>query len=167
MPTRLLIVGLAASLALPLQLAAQESDETSRETLRGVSAVWVLVESADEVLKGAGLGEDHLRVYIAARLRDGGIRVVGRGAGIRDTAPFLYLNMQTSKSEKGDYAFIVYLHFNQSVRLVRDSTIETDAVTWHVEAFGSVALDEVGTLRSWVDEFVDSFIQAYRAANAR
>ena len=167
MPAHLRMVTLAICLALSWRPgAAQQDDDLTAEALRGLPPVWLLVESVDDALKSAGLGEDQLRIGIAARLRTAGLSVVTRGAGIRSDAPFLYLSLQASKTDKGDYAFVVELRLNESVRLVRDSTVQATAVTWATPgAFGTVAPDELETLQSWVDEFVDAFISAYRAAN--
>ncbi|MGH7646322.1 MAG: hypothetical protein ACREMR_12150 [Gemmatimonadales bacterium] len=165
----LLITTLAGSLAFPAHLAAQEDDEPVAEVLNGLSVVWVLVEDVDEVVEQAGLGQDQLRVEVADRLRAAGIRVVGRGAGMQAEAPsFVYLRVQAYEAEHGDYAFTVDLELHEQVRLTRDSTITALAVTWQASgAFGTVAPQEVASLRSWVEEFVDSLVRAHRIANGR
>lgn len=168
MRNRIVIVALAAVLSLAGRLAAQGHDDPSAAALRGLSAVWVVVEGVDPVVERAGLGREQLRIEITERLRAAGIRVVGRGAGMRDDTPFVYLRVQADETGRGDYAFIVEFELHEWVRVARDSSLLVVARTWYAPgAFGTVAPQEVATLRLWVDEFVDELIQEHRVAPGR
>ncbi len=169
MRSLMLISLLVGSLACPARLRAQEGNDSSfAPVLSGLSVVWVLVEDVDSVLVQAGLGRDQLLAHVAGRLRDAGIRIVGRSTGIRDRTPFVYLRLDGYQTEHGDYVFTVDLKVYENVRLTRDASITDVAMTWTAGgAFGTVAPQEVASLQEWVDEFVDSLVRSHHVTNNR
>jgi hypothetical protein len=161
--------GLAAVLVLVCFLGmgmrgafAAERDHLS---LRGLKGVWVMVEpkpEQDSSTKG------QLQTDVELRLRNAGIRVLTREGSLKTKgSPLLYMNITTMPvSNLSLYVFSILVELYQDVRLERDpSIVVMGASTWSKHYLGAVGKNNLGQVRSRVDNLVDMFINDYLAVN--
>ena len=151
---------LAALLTLPLLCFAAGDGPLDRATLRGVKAVAVVVDPLEQALERDGLSASELRGRIEDRLQSAGITIN------RDAREFLGLRLLSVRAKGMPVAVNVGLALYQPVLLARDNEVRTATETWEV---GTVLMSPVkllrDSMRASLDELVDQFIKAYKAAN--
>jgi hypothetical protein len=150
---------------LLLGLAAPAWPFTSPESLKGISAIQVIVQPLDPEAERDGLTQDQLQAGVEVRLRKAGIRVLSTR---EPRTPCLSLNVNTLKDRSGLYTFSIHLEFMRGVPLDRHHSVVTLAPTWSVGDIDTVderLLRE--SERSRVDDAVDQFINAYLEQNPR
>jgi hypothetical protein len=131
-----------------------------RATLRGLSAVNVVVDKIDQQLEAAGVTPGVIRSRIEDRLRAANITV--------DTSKseFVAVRITGVRANRGPFAAAVTLGAYQPVALARDPKVRTATQTWEVE---SVLLAEPKQLfraaMETIDELTASFVAAYRSVN--
>jgi hypothetical protein len=142
--TKLTIILMLAGLVLtcPAGFQAFSYDGSlTRETLRGLQGIEVLMENIAPEAEPDGLTTRQVQTDVELRLRQSGIRVLSREEG-RTTPgrPSLYINVNTSKRDgRGFYAYHVTVALNQDVWLARDLAIQSlETTTWSVSTVGSV-----------------------------
>jgi hypothetical protein len=169
-----LIFLLATSSAAPAQSSAD------KENLRGLTGVWLIVTfgkcpSRDFSNCAEGLDEakrpEVLKMVEAnatAKLREGGIPLYGLVDERNFTAggPRLIVAVTLAKLNGFLPAVETEVKLLQRVRLVRDQSIEYDAVTWRQGGVGGPKL-EVRMIHSLVANNLDDFIEDYLAVNPK
>jgi hypothetical protein len=151
-----------AILVLPVFMPAAGNSALDRATLRGLTAVSVVVDKVDEQLEGAGVTAEAVRARIEDRLRAANIT-------IDTTKPeFVAVRFTSVRANRGPFAVAVTLGAYQPVVLARDKNVKTATQTWEVE---TVLLAEPkqlyrGAMDS-IDELAASFISAYQAVNPK
>ena len=160
----------------------------SSSSLRGVDKVYVDVGNIDEnvrsEVKARGLTEDQLEVMIINKLEAAGIKAF---SGYESDKPakqaLLYLKLyilspeltqktiRTLDGEKAPrgkvenrYLYAAILELRQLVALERESNITLSTATWSAESIG---FRRIAGIHADVSGLVDSFVQAYNAANAK
>jgi hypothetical protein len=156
-------------LLLLIAIASASDDKTDRATLKGVKAVCVVVEVADEAQ--ARLGKEKMQTEIEKKLGQAGIQVD------KNATTCLYLNERSLQAigrqailrkEKliALYAVDLRLEFLQTVALTRDPTIKTYAPTWSITNMATVSADELTrTALDITDGLMGQFITAYKSVN--
>jgi hypothetical protein len=139
----------------------------ARESLQGLSEVWVLVDAIDADVEREGLTKSALQTDVEQRLRHAGIRVLTNPELlVAILSPHVHVRVLTRRHAAGDYAVVVDLELTQIVTLVRNPTVLVGARTWKAPAriavLGATNLPQV---RERVRELVDQFAAAYVAAN--
>lgn len=170
----------AALLCLLLGANSEFGFAADNRPLKGLSRVWVLVESLHPDLQNAGLTQEHLRQDIELRLRDAGINVVSGKTSPGE--PFLYLELsllggpdeaKPSRKRKGrkdssNPPIYVRLELQQGVVLKRDPSSSLIADTWHQTVIGYPEPGRAGEMcRMWVRELTDRFLNAYSSVNSK
>ena len=150
-------------LALPLFLVGAGDAPLDRATLRGLTAVNVVVDHVDPALQKEEITQGALQARVAERLRAAGIKV-------DEKAPdFIGLRvMHVREGRFSPYALCLNLGAYQQVVLVRDAKVKTSTQTWEVEtvlAAGGKAVYRA--CMNSVDELVDRFGAAWREANGK
>lgn len=152
-----------------IAIASASDDKTDRATLKGVKAVCVVVEVADEAQ--ARLGKEKLQAEIEKKLAGAGIQVD------KNATTCLYLNERSLQAigrqtilrkEKlmALYAIDLRLEFLQTVALTRDPAAKTFAPTWSSTNMATVSSDELNrTALDIADGLLDQFITAYKSVN--
>ena len=152
----LLLVGL---LTLPITQAASDA-ELDRATLKGLTAISVVLDRIDPELDRNGLTQAALQARLERRLQDGGINIQ------KDRNEFLALRILQVRGNRGPYALCLSIGLYQPVQLTRDKNIRTATQTWEVETVlmaDSKQLSDASM--NSVDELAARFITAYRSVN--
>ena len=160
---------LAASLmilSVPLTTAQMRPDgilfgEAKRDTLRDLMGIEVVVESFEH----NGLSSGDLQAAVEAQLESAGIRILTAEERLNQPGnPYLYVRLSLLRAESV-YSFTLEISVNQTVSLTRHPTITTFAPTWSVYAVGAMSPLDSAVLHATVKDYVQRFIDAYRAAN--
>jgi len=142
--------------------------EYTRETLRGLSGVMVVIEDLKEDAQADGLSVTGLQHQTESKLAEAGIPVLPldewRSALGR---PWLYVSVNTLR-HIGGYFFSVDVQLKQEVSLPRQPSIVTSSSTWELGSIGFVMADKLPIkVRASVEAHLDGFISDFRAANAQ
>jgi hypothetical protein len=141
-----------------------------RATLAGLTGVGVRVEPMDPDAEKDGLTTSTLQTDVELKLRQAGIRVLTATEmfGVPGY-PYLYLRVATGKvDELGVLAYEIELHLIQEVRLPRNPAITSWAATWRATGkIGTIGSRQLPSVREYVRDIVDQFINAYLAANPK
>ena len=145
--------------AMPL-LASDGSD--NRQSLKGITALDVLIENLRPSEIADGLTKDQLQTDVEMRLRKAGVTVV------KDVnAPYLYINVNLFKDPNGLYSYHFAVEFSQTVVTVSNQT-SLSVPTWSVGQVGTVGRQKMsGAVRAIVGDMVDEFLSAYFSANPK
>jgi hypothetical protein len=152
------LVGLSA------QAAASDS-QVDRVTLTGLPAISVVVEDFASVALKNGLITESVQAEVERRLKQAGISMTP------DADAYLYVHV-TVADPGGTLPlpYFVEVGLMQEVTLPRGVKARTpfQYETWSLNRLGLVAPSVLrGAVVDRVNEFVDQFIAAYKAANAR
>jgi hypothetical protein len=143
-------------------------NEQSREVLRGLPGLGVLVERLNPDAEHAGLTETQIQTDVELRLRQAGIAVLTEGERLRTPSmPVLYVRVSTYKrGEIGVFAYNISVELLQFVLIEHNSTHVT-TTTWSTGALGIVGEQNLSLIRASIRDYVDRFINAYLAVNPR
>ena len=139
--------------------------EYARATLKGISGVWVLVESFAESAKNAGFDRRTFQTDMELKLRLAGIQVLTKKEWVAAPgSPYLYLNLNPlSPEERGPNSpYAIDLELKQDIRLVRDPSIEGLGATWSTSGVG---YGDIPYIREYVKDHMDKFINAWLSVN--
>jgi hypothetical protein len=152
-----------------LAVASASDDKTDRATLKGIKAVCVVVEVADQ--SRSKFSKEELQAEIEGKLKQAGIQVDKSGTTC------LYLNVRALQAMERQairrkekliplYAVDLRLEFLQTVSLTRDSAVKTYAPTWSSANMATVAADDLGkTALEITTSLADQFVTAYKSVN--
>ncbi len=146
---------------------AQTFTHDQKETLRDLSRVLLVVEFAQASVEMDGLNRTELEIEIATRLRAGGIRLMNETTWSQTPGvPYLYVLINTVKSDLGFYSYYAEVKLNQEVIMVRNRNLSNMSTTWETTSLGFIGVNRIGSLRQEILELVDIFIEDYRAVNS-
>ncbi len=149
----LFLVSLAAS-----NYAFATDDERSRKTLKGISALTVVVEHVANDIDPSGTLISQIQTDVELKLRLAGIMVN------QESEQFLYVDANIVRIESGRYIFNCILELNQGVTLKRNNTF-CFACTWSANCAGIT--NSLEKIRDSVKDLVDIFINAYLSVNPK
>jgi hypothetical protein len=141
-------------------------DEHSRDSLRGLTGIALVVEPPTKQVERDGLTVPFIRASAEVKLRGEGIPVLS----IEEvpkwlTAPLLYINANVVKLGVGDYVYNVLVEFRQEVTLVRSPIVTCPAATWSTACVGRTT--ELRDVLKTVQEGVAKFTTAYLSVNPK
>lgn len=146
-----------AGFAFPDSALAVDS-ELSRESLRGLNGVAVVIEGIDEKSPQSGLNLGAIRAEIEEKLLLAGINVLSEEQLLKEPGqPSLYATIDQLKIESITISK-VYLGLHQGVLPIRNTNTPLMLDTWSVSALvteGSLIRD---ALRNSTDKFIDAFL---------
>jgi hypothetical protein len=133
--------------------------------LRGISSVWVLIESLGPEEANIGLADDAVRTDVELRLKGAGLRVISpkeaKKIAVTDNT-FLYVNVAVTS---GGRAATVLAQFAQAAYVLRNSLPMGTAFTWtDVSTLSRPSLDSV---RSEIKDLIDQFLKEWLKQNPR
>lgn len=147
--------------------AAAGDNENTRQSLKGLRGLSVLVEALETEVERNGLNKASIQTDVELKLRQAGIAVLTEaGSHAAPGEPFLYVNVSTSGGPL--YAYSIEVEFRQTVRLDRDPSIKIfGATTWSVGGGGAVGQHSLRDIRDGIEDYVDGFINAYLSVNPK
>jgi len=142
-------------------------NKVTRETLRGLQGVKVVVEPLKWLIEQDGLTTKQLRKDTELKLRLAGIRAVSsEESPALPGNPSLYVNANVLKHKAlNRYIFNIMVELSQDVSLNRTPKVKATAATWSVSVTGFTA--DVSTVRDQLKELVDAFVNAYLSVNPK
>jgi hypothetical protein len=153
---------LAAILGIPALAPGAGDAALDRATLRGLTAVNVVVDKLDPQLQGAGISADAVRARLEDRLRAANIAIDPK------RPEFVAVKMTGVRANRGPFAVAVTLGAYQPVTLARDAKIRTATETWEVQTV--LLADSKQLYRAAmdsIDELAAGFVTAYRSVNPK
>ena len=157
-------------IATTVEGLAADDDELSRETLKGLQGVYVIIEYMVPVAEKDGLTKDLLQTDVELQLRKSGIKVLTKEEWTKTPwMPYLYVRVSLFKKEGLQlYAFFIEVKLRQAVYLKRNPDISTLTETWDTAFIGTVGVSKMKTgIRDSLKDKVDEFINAYLAVNPK
>jgi hypothetical protein len=164
-------IGTSVLSALAVLAAPAWAIDTPNErvTLVGLTAVHVVLDEVGEVGESRGLNRARLQAEADQRLRSAGLRVLTPTEALSSVGrPTLHLRVIVLPvpDTQDLYLYSVDVALRQHVRLVRDRTIESYAVTWSEHrVVGASRADRLGVARAALLQKVDEFVTAWRVSN--
>jgi len=166
---RALTAGIAALLTGLAGPAQGIDTPNERITLVGLTGVHVVVYDMTGEGERSGLKPASLRAELEQRLRRAGLRPLGASEALGSAGrPTLELRLNLARSAEAPhlYVYSVDLALRQGVRLARDRTIESFAITWSdPPQVGAVEPARLSVVRDAVRAKVEQFVTAWLAAN--
>ena len=147
----------------------QALDSGSRESLRGISGIGVIVEEISPDASADGLSQDAIRTAAELILRSKGIRVLTNIDRTRlGSVPYLYININTLKEELGVYAYAVNVDLKQVVGLLSMKGAQAWGATWSASVVGAVGETNVRQIiADGVEPLVKDLAHDFLLANPR
>ncbi len=155
-------------ITLPI-VGIADFNESERATLEGIKGIYVVEKISPEAEKD-GLTGDLVRTDVELQLRKSGIRVLTKKEWLEAPGrPYLYVRVFALKYEEMPlYSVDITVAINQLVRLNRDLTVSSVAVTWSNEVNGIVEDKKMkASVREQLKNLVDKFINDYLAVNPK
>ena len=157
---------------------AQSNDPLEKESLKGLSGVYVFLNLTEDSpsLEKDGLTETQIRTDVEIRLRKAGIRVLTiEEAKELPRRPVLSVALLASRSEaltkvlgENIYAFTIQIDFKQTATLYHSTDNKVFLVTtWSNSAVGMTTKRNVRTIREGIGDYVDKFINDYLTVNPK
>ena len=139
--------------------------ELTRETLRGLPGVYVLVERFTDPESRAGFSDAIFRTDVERKLRLAGIRMLTKEElSSTPGAPTLYLNVKPFHAQLGKSAYAISLALHQNARLEMNGERALGVCTWFTRSVGWGSLRD---LRGDVRDDMDLFVNAWLSVNPR
>jgi hypothetical protein len=142
--------------------------DASRETLKGLTGFYVLIEELNpNIAKYANVQKNNistqtLKSQVENRLRAAGIRILSWDEMMKTPErPMLYVRVNTHEYEKFWYAFDILVEVRQLVTLVSRQEKPIIGPTWSVNMTGVMNIGQLQTLYDNLGLLLDRFIQAY------
>lgn len=142
-------------------------DSGSRESLRGMFGLGLVIEEVSPDASADGLSQEAIRTTVEQALRSKGIRLLTERTR-SGSSPYLYINVNTLKEELGLYAYTVTVDLKQFVGLLSMKNKKTWGTTWSASVIGMVRQENVNQIiTDAVDPLVKDFIDDFLAVNPR
>jgi len=140
--------------------------EYTKETLRGLPGVVVVVENLRDDAEAAGLRAAELQSDVESRLTQGGIRVLPHSEWrITPGRPWLYVSVNTI-SYLASHFFSIDVQLKQDVSLPRIPSIVTSSATWEMGSIGFATTTGMPSkIREAVGNYLECFIIDYQSVN--
>jgi hypothetical protein len=131
-----------------------------RVTLRGLSAVNVVIDPLPPEIVRAGATADGLRTRLEQRLRDAGIQIDAT------RNEFVALRVSAVRAARGPVAISISVSLYQPVILARDRDVRTATQTWEVDGMALADTSLVSRACSeTLEDLAGQFVEAFRAVN--
>ena len=142
--------------------------ESRRNSLKGLAAVYLLIEPLSSTARDAGVSAGQLRTDIELRLRSAGIPVLTVEQGSEAPGnPHLNLSVVYLRGEARFSVFSTRLALIQNVLPSRNPNQLLLASTWSFSESRYIAGNGVSAIRESVRDSADRFCNAYLAVNQK
>ena len=142
------------------RIYAQRGGAT-RPELKGIGAVYVVVEELSDSAKSLGLEARDIETDVDLKLLMGGMHVVSREEGLKLSGrPFIYVRVTVTMSGEAGYAAV---ELDEDAQLDRNNQRAARVTTWDT---GTITAHPTGkVIRDVVKDDVEVFLNDWRAAN--
>ena len=143
--------------------------QETRNTLRGLKGVDVVIENIRPEIENDGLTTSQIRNDVELSLRLVGMKVLNGDRWLRGKRkPWLYVNTNVMKTQHSEYIYNIFVSLMQGVILVRNpglknTKIPYDAATWS-KSFVAVT-PYISDIRNDIKNEVDRFLAAWISVN--
>ena len=132
-------------------------------TLKGINAVYVVVEQLSESARALGLEARSIQTDVELKLVQAGMNVVQQEEGKKlPGRPFLYIRITVTKSGDAGY---VGVELDQDTMLERNNQRALSVATWDTGTISAHPTDLV--ISGVVKGDVDEFLKAWRSVNSQ
>lgn len=139
----------------------------TRETLKGIGGVTVIVETLNAEAEAGALDLNMIQEDVESKLSGAGVNVFSRDQWRNSPGkPWLYISVNAVRYLMS-YFFSIDVQLKQDVTLSRNPSIITSCSTWEVGSFGFVdAPNMPDKIREHITRYdVDKFIDDYKSLN--
>ncbi len=155
-----LVLVFSAALAHAQLISAPASE---RESLKGLKAVSVILIGPSPEAEREGLTSESIRADVESQLRRAGVPVRTTFKEIALPEPSLYVVIDTWRGS-GFYAFALRVQLQQLLNSLVTGKLVFGS-TWERGGVVTVGAKNLGDIRSMLTDYVDQFINDFRAAN--
>ncbi len=146
---------------------ADALDSGSRESLRGMLGLGVVIEEVSPDASADGLSQEAIRATVEQGLRAKGVRLLAERTR-SSSSPYLYVNVNTLKEELGLYAYTVTVDCKQLVGLLSTKNKKTWGTTWSASMIGMIRQENLNQIiTDAVEPLIKDFSEDFLAANPR
>ncbi len=149
-------------------VAAQKDSE--KESLRGLTNMFVLVEDIDLDAQKDGLVRHQIQKDVEQRVSAAGIRILSLREMYKTKGePYLYININAAKSGDGTYTYYVSVSFKQMAVLTRIENSQPRSITsWETGAVGMIERRYMAKeIRDAINARLDAFIKDFRSVSPK
>lgn len=159
----------AIAIVLSCAVVMAQNSERSRQSLKGIRALGVIVEDPSWPLVGEGLTTNQLQTDVELRLRTAGIKILKKEELLnRVVAPYLHVEVNSGKlGTLSIHAYDIRVSLFQDVMLRRNPAQVCDAITWHIGLVGKASSGDMRIIRENLADLVDQFINASLSVNPK
>jgi hypothetical protein len=155
---RVIICMMAVFILLPSPSLKAEYITDTRETLRGIKSILVVVKNFCPAAQEYGFTRDTIQKDVASQLERAGIEVIPLKK-FPTLNPYLFIEAKTVRSGLDLFAYSLLINFKQLVYLGSKPDLSFDAITWSKMIAGTAREKELGkAVRSSVEDSVDIFL---------
>ena len=138
-----------------------------KESLRGISGVYLYVHPVGKEVEAGGLSTGQIDKAVRAQLREAGVPLDDQPQPADGSANFVVI-IDTVKQPQGVYIFEVQVSLLQEVHLARRQQPDPfPAETWSAKAIGLTTPNRMDILLAPLKEKAAEFIEDYRSVNPR
>jgi len=151
-----------------LSAAQMEGFSSQRGSLHGLPGVQLVVEAIQPDAEADGLSTQAIETAADEILQSKGIWVLTGEERVRiPSAPYLYVNVNTTKTNRGLYSFSIVIQLNQAVTLLTAEKSRTYATTWSSGSTGQTGGDNLPQLLEVIEGHIKRFADDFLAVNPR
>lgn len=145
--------------------------EVTRRNLKDIGGFYLLVEALQpnfsELAAGQGITREKVTMEVEHSLQKAGIKVLPQDQWLKTRGrPAIYINVNTHR-EKDMVAYNISVEVRQIVLTDSNQPVKTYVRTWGTTMTGLTKADKLDVIRQNTLRLVDSFVEAYRAANKK
>ncbi len=145
---------------------AQSEMERERRSLRGVKGFYLSLNTVGDASVQDSLNFEQLHHDLRTRLKDAGLPVKREGrVTAKNRTPYLHVHVNIANAGEGLYPFGIEIWFYQAVRLERDKSTPTVAVTWATSIVGVASFDQIGQISKVALNLLEDFIEDFQEIN--
>ena len=155
------------ALLVPVSVAAQPQEEVTRYGLRGVHAVYVVIQDLQEDLVKDGLLTETLRSELKELIQAGGLEVFVVEDPLDEALVqgTVRLAIQATTVSATNRVYCVQIEFRQRVNLTRDPSLGLVATTWQASDIGLSPLKDMLEIRGAIRDLMAKFLADCQTAN--
>lgn len=150
-----------------LSASILRSQTRPRESLRGLSGVFVYVHPVAKEVEAGGLSTTQIQKIVQGKLTDAGIPIQSEPQSTNGSATLVVI-IDTVKNSPGAYLFEVDLSVLQEVHLARRQDPESfPSQTWGAKAIGLTGANRMDLMIEPLKARLADFVSDYLAVNAK